>query len=175
MQTVKWGNAMWTPLHAITFNYPIKPTQIDKNKYKQYFNLTGQILPCKYCRESFITYSKYIPIDTFLDSREGVVYWLYTIHNLVNNKLYKPNTSLCEVVVIYEKMRAKCGHVKKKDVKYKSCAKKFYKNVDKSIIDSHINNTKKYIPIMKKYIKNLFNSSENPNKESIQKFLKDNL
>ena len=126
-------------------------------------------------RVHLITYSKYIPIDDFLDSREGVVYWLYVIHNLVNNKLYKPNFPLCEVVVIYEKMRAKCGKVKKDDVKYKSCAKKFYKNVNKTIIDNHINNTKKYIPIMKKYLNQLFNSNDNPNKEAIDKYLKDNI
>ena len=79
MQTIQWGKAMWIPLHAITFNYPINPTKEDKDKYKNYFTLTGTILPCKYCRESYITYSKYIPIDSFLDSREGVVYWLYVI------------------------------------------------------------------------------------------------
>jgi hypothetical protein len=175
MQTIQWGKALWTPLHAITFNYPITPKQDDKERYKKYFNLTGEILPCKYCRQSFITYSKYIPIDDFLDSREGVVYWLYVIHNLVNNKLYKPNFPLCEVVVIYEKMRAKCGKVKKDDVKYNSCAKKFYKNVNKTIIDNHIKNTKNYIPIMKKYLNKLFNSNDNPNKESIDKYLKDNM
>ena len=32
MQTVKWGTALWVPLHAITFNYPLKPTQADKDK-----------------------------------------------------------------------------------------------------------------------------------------------
>jgi hypothetical protein len=175
MQTVQWGKAMWIPLHAITFNYPINPSIEDKNKYKNYFTLTGNILPCKYCRDSFITYSKYIPIDSFLDSREGIVYWLYVIHNLVNQKLYKQLFPLCEVVVIYEKMRAKCGKVKKNDVKYKSCAKKFYKNVNTSIIDKHILNTKKYIPTMKKYIIELFNSKDNPNKESINKYLSDQL
>lgn len=174
MQTVKWGNAMWTPLHAITFNYPIKPTQEDKNKYKNYFTITGNILPCKYCRNSYNTYAKYIPLDQFLDSREGMVYWLYVIHNLVNQKLYKPLFPLCEVVVIYEKMRAKCGSVKKNNVKYNSCVKKFYKNIDKTIIDNHIKNTQKYKPIMKKYLQQLFNSEENPNKEAIGKYLNDN-
>lgn len=175
MQTVQWGKAMWIPLHAITFNYPISPTYNDRLKYKNYFYLTGDILPCKYCRESYNIYKKYIPIDNFLDSREGVVYWLYVIHNLVNQKLYKPMFPLCEVVVIYEKIRAKCGKVQKNDVKYKSCAKKFYKNVDRNIIQKHILNTQKYKPIMKKYINNLFNSNENPNVESIQKYLNDNM
>ena len=71
-------------------------------------------------------------------------------------------------------MRAKCGSVKKDNIKYKSCARKFYKNVDKTIIDNHIKNTQKYKPIMKKYIQQLFNSNENPNKEAIDKYLKDN-
>ena len=44
MQTVQWGKAMWTPLHAITFNYPIKPTQDDKQRYKNYFNIIHLIL-----------------------------------------------------------------------------------------------------------------------------------
>ena len=175
MQTVKWGKAMWTPLHTITFNYPLNPIQEDKTKYKNYFTITGTILPCKYCRKSYNTYAKYIPLDPFLDSREGIVYWLYVIHNLVNQKLYKPLFTLCETIVIYEKMRAKCGNVRKNDVKYKSCAKKYYKNVNKTIIDNHLNNTKKYRLIMKKYIKNLFNANDNPNKESLQKYFKDNL
>ena len=49
MQTVKWGKAMWVPLHAITFNYPINPTLEDKKRYSSYFRQTGHILPCKYC------------------------------------------------------------------------------------------------------------------------------
>ena len=32
--------------------------------------MTGSILPCKYCRDSFKIYTKYIPIDQFLESRE---------------------------------------------------------------------------------------------------------
>jgi len=171
MQTVKWGKAMWIPLHAITFNYPLKPTQADKDKYSSYFRQTGHILPCKYCRKSYIAYMKEIPIEPFLDTREGVCYWLFTIHNLVNHKLYKPLEKFSDVIVKYEKMRAKCGSVRKNDVKYKSCAKKFYKNVDRRIIVQFLENTQPYTQQMNLFVNTLFSKQDNPNIEAIQKSL----
>ena len=67
-------------LHSISFNYPLDPKDDDKIKYKNFFKSLENILPCKYCRESYEIYYKYIPIDEFLDSRIGVCYWLYRIH-----------------------------------------------------------------------------------------------
>ena len=82
MNVNKWGPSGWNFLHTITFNYPLNPTKDDKEIYSNYFKLVGSILPCKYCRESYQIYYKYFPIDPFLDSREGVCYWLYKLHGL---------------------------------------------------------------------------------------------
>ena len=89
MNVNEWGPGGWIFLHTTTFNYPLNPIEADKIKYANFFNSIKTILPCKYCRQSFETYMKYIPIEEFLDSREAVTYWLYRLHNLVNEKVFK--------------------------------------------------------------------------------------
>ena len=88
MNVNKWGPGGWDFLHSITFNYPLEPTENDKKIYSDFFKSIGNILPCKYCRDSFKIYYKYLPIDHFLDSREGITYWLSEnkIANSANNK-----------------------------------------------------------------------------------------
>ena len=62
-------------------NYPEVPSKEDRERYKQYFINLGEMLPCKYCRESYKIYLKYMPLDNFLNSREGLSYWFYRMHN----------------------------------------------------------------------------------------------
>ena len=107
MNVNKWGPGGWTFLHTITFNYPEKPTNTDKKQYIDFFKMVGSMLPCKYCRDSYNIYSKYVPRNKFIDSREGINYWLYYIHNLVNDKVFKKDTiTFDQVVRTYEKFRA---------------------------------------------------------------------
>lgn len=117
MMTKVWGPAGWLFLHCVSFGYP---HQIDINneedrvkaqKYKNFFNLIGEILPCRYCRESYLEFIKEHPIDPHLISRDKLTRWFYDIHNKVNSKLGVPN---CEIPTFedvkneYEQYRAKC-------------------------------------------------------------------
>ena len=44
MLTSVWGPSMWHSLHTISFNYPVKPTQQQQNKYYRFFmSLTDPI------------------------------------------------------------------------------------------------------------------------------------
>ena len=117
MMTKVWGPAGWLLLHCVTFGYPytINPDNLDhaykKDHYKSFFNMVGHVLPCKYCRESYIEFSKETPIDNFLDTRDNLCRWLYIIHNKVNNKLGVGQDCIPtfkEVQEFYEKFRAKC-------------------------------------------------------------------
>lgn len=94
MDTRFWGPSGWKLLHAITSQYPIKPTESDKVTYHIFFNTLPVILPCIYCRQSLTNYYDKVPITKRLDNntlpldnRNSLKYWLYTIHNLVNDKL----------------------------------------------------------------------------------------
>ena len=171
MNVSKWGPGGWVFLHSITFNYPLEPTESDKYNYKLYFDSLKNILPCKYCRQSYDIYIKYIPIDQFLDSRIGVVYWLYRIHNLINDKIYCNNEDFTNVIRKYEDIRAKCGRMAKdgmQDKQYKTCKEKIHTiNID--YLNDFLKLSEKYEHIFDKLQEKLYNSHENPNKECLKK------
>ena len=106
MQTSKWGPCAWEFLHTLTFNYPDKPTDDNKKYYYELFDNLKHTLPCKYCRESFSIFFKYININSYLNDRMGITYWLFIIHNIVNYKLNKKKVDFIDVVDFYEKRRA---------------------------------------------------------------------
>ena len=112
MQTKVWGPALWIGLHCIAQNYPWKPTDSQQKYYLNFFTLIGDVLPCRYCRESYQRFIK--EPDTLLNesvvkNRKTMVTWLYDIHNKVNKKLdITTKPSLKEVWNRYESYRSKC-------------------------------------------------------------------
>lgn len=108
-----WGGAGWTFCHSVAFGYPIHPTDEQKVTYKNHFKSIGDILPCKYCRDS---YQKFIAegdtrlTDAVMESRNSLTRWFFDIHNAVNNKLgVDYGITYEEHVAKYESFRAKCG------------------------------------------------------------------
>ena len=87
MNTSLWGSSGWYFLHTLTYIYPTSPSYSDKLKMKNFMNSLSYILPCTYCRDSFLKYTISLPINEFLVNREKLIEWLYKIHNKVNKKL----------------------------------------------------------------------------------------
>jgi curved DNA-binding protein CbpA len=123
MRTALWGPGGWLFLHSIAQNYPWKPTDEQKEDYFNFFRLTGNVLPCRYCRESYQKFIKQkgtiLNLNT-MQNRKSVVTWLYRIHNKVNRKLgLKGGPTLKEVWDKYESFRSVChkSHVLKKKAK----------------------------------------------------------
>lgn len=125
MQSNKWGNHAWEFYHTVTFNYPENPMQEDKDNYKTCFENLTKILPCSICRNSFTLFYKNLPINDYLDDRNGVTYWFYIIHNLVNLKLDNKLMHFKDVILKYENNRARCGNIdmKKNKDKLLECQK----------------------------------------------------
>lgn len=115
MQSNKWGPLGWDFSHAVTFNYPLEPTREEKQQYKNYFVSFSIILPCRICSNSFKFFYENLPINDYLEDRNGITYWLYIIHNLVNLKLGNPIVHFKDVILKYENMRARCGNINTKD------------------------------------------------------------
>lgn len=123
MITKIWGPPSWVSLHSISFGYPLNPSDEQKNTYKSYFTLVGDVLPCRYCRES---YKKFISegctklTDDCMKNRETLSRWLYDVHEAVNKKLgIDYGVSYEDVKQRYETYRAKC--TKTPDPKVKGC------------------------------------------------------
>jgi hypothetical protein len=110
--TAVWGPHLWPALHAITFGYPVEPTEEQKEQYKIFFQSLAHVLPCKYCRESYSYYIISEPTILNLDvlkNRSTLTKWLYDLHNRVNDKLgVKYNVTYDDIINKYESFRAKC-------------------------------------------------------------------
>ena len=120
MMTHVWGPAAWMFLHMISFNYPVKPTQEDRQNYRDFMLSLGKVLPCGKCRENFKYTLERMPInDDVLANRNCFSRYVYRLHNDVNARLQKksPNPTFCEVRDLYERFRARCGSATSKTKK----------------------------------------------------------
>lgn len=139
MNTLFWGRPAWKFLFSIANNF----NQKEKKQYQDFFISLKNILPCKYCRNSYKQYIKDIPIKNYLSSRKEFIYWLYLIHNKVNDKLRKQ------------------GYYDRKDPKFSSVLKKIkYRESSNWIFLFCIAFNLKIKPTItqKKYYRNFFNS-----------------
>lgn len=152
MQSNIWGKHAWEFFHIITFNYPIIPTSTDKQQIKCLFDCLGPNLPCCICRDSFAFFYKYLSINNFIDSRYGIVYWLYIIHTIVNFKLNKNSINFADVIKKYEALR-----VSNKEP------------VNSSYINDFIQKTEKYNKIMTDQIVKML--KENQDKDEVKKIV----
>lgn len=96
-----WGSSFWFTLENIAYNYPIKPTDNDKDNIKKFLECLQYVLPCGICRKNYKMELEQRPIR--LNSRKELVYWLFEIHNDVNSRTGKRLYTFEEAVNEYEK------------------------------------------------------------------------
>lgn len=117
--TSTWGNPGWFFLHSVTAGYPVDPDDFDSSNgnsightrrvYTSFFKNTGDVLPCRFCRDSYKLFVKELPIEDYIQSRKSLFEWLFKIHNKVNEKLGSvQETDLESVIKKYESFRAAC-------------------------------------------------------------------
>ena len=112
MQTRVWGPGGWLFLHSIAQNYPWEPDTQKKEEYLQFFRLVGNVLPCRYCRESYQDFIKQSGTElnfSVMKDRKTLTTLLYNIHNKINKKLgINCDLTLKQVWEKYESFRSKC-------------------------------------------------------------------
>ena len=116
-----WGPKFWFTLHTITFEYPLNPSNKDKEVYYCLFNNLQYMLPCSVCRKNYTNNLKELPLINNLNSRRDLVYWLIDIHNKVNTETGKRIYNYDEVINNYQKLLNKkiiLGNSKNKKLNY---------------------------------------------------------
>lgn len=108
-----WGPHFWEVLHAVSFGYPLEPTKENMGEYKAFFLSIKNVLPCKYCRDSYTEYiltEKNTRLESkHLANRDNLTRWVYELHNRVNLKLGMTyDVSYKDIFEKYESYRAVC-------------------------------------------------------------------
>ena len=84
-----WGPCAWDFFYFIALSYPKNPSHEDKLKYKNYFKLSGEVIPCEKCKVNFAKHLIEVPIDNYLNSSYNLFTWVTKMQNKVrvlNNK-----------------------------------------------------------------------------------------
>lgn len=106
MATHVWGPAAWNFLFtSILGQYPVDiKTKEDveiKEAFKSMLTNLSIIMPCIFCRKSFVGFLKELPIEPYLVGRIELMYWLYEMKNKVNSKL------ICQENICYNEEKSK--------------------------------------------------------------------
>lgn len=110
MQTAIFGPLFWGAIHMASFNYPVKPTVAQKQAYYDWLMATGNVLPCRYCRDNFKENVKCVSTSEDYNSRDTFSRFCYRLHKKVNEMLQKSSAtpSFEEVRDMYEGFRSRC-------------------------------------------------------------------
>jgi hypothetical protein len=147
MLTTVFGPPMWTFLHIMSFNYPVKPTTENKKHYRDFVYNLRNVLPCKYCRINLTNNLKKKPLlMCHMKSRATFSKYIYELHELVNKMLgKKSHLTYCDVRERYEHFRSRCTEEKQKiftfknsktrKKKEKGCTEPLYGKKSKCIIN----------------------------------------
>jgi len=110
MLTTVWGPSMWHTLHAISFNYPVNPTNKEKQQYRHYIFSLKHILPCGKCRKNFSKNLKTLPLTIgHMKSRDTFSKYVYQLHEVVNDMLGKKSgLTYDDIRERYEHFRSRC-------------------------------------------------------------------
>jgi FAD-linked sulfhydryl oxidase len=92
----EFGRSTWKVLHRISYFFPQKPDDFEKQLISNMFVGLSKFFPCKECADHFKVELKHFPIQ--LVSNKELAEWVCFQHNLVNKRLNKSIIYNCEDV-----------------------------------------------------------------------------
>lgn len=100
-------SAKWFMLHMIASEFPREPTEAQKENYKDWLLLFGELLACFACRVNFRDNVTKIGLDIQHDfaSRYAFEMFMYRLHSVVNDMLHQPNISFADMKLLYSHLQ----------------------------------------------------------------------
>ncbi|KAI8870062.1 hypothetical protein GQ42DRAFT_167196 [Ramicandelaber brevisporus] len=89
------GRSTWHLLHTTAGRFPIKPTTDEQKAMKDYLFLLSRLYPCGGCAKHFQQLLKDFP--PVVTGREELKKWMCEAHNIVNERLKKPQFDCSKV------------------------------------------------------------------------------
>lgn len=94
------GNASWKLFHTILARYPDEPSDQERNTLENYIHLFAQVYPCGDCARHFTKLLAKHPPQT--KNRKTAALWGCYVHNIVNEKLNKPEYDCTTILEDYD-------------------------------------------------------------------------
>jgi len=110
--TKVWGPILWTFLHIVSFNYPVRPTSQDQMNYYMFMIALGNVLPCGKCRDNYSENLRNLQFSlNDLRDRASFSNFVYRLHvhvtKLTNGSFRVPFLELRDN---FELFRAQCNN-----------------------------------------------------------------
>ena len=109
-----WGKYFWNTIHIAALSYPSNPTPEDSETYTKFFNIIGDVLPCKKCSMNYKRHLVEIPIFQYLENKQELFKWTILLHNIVNRELGRSQWNIEYAQMYYMNLE---DHQKQKDLK----------------------------------------------------------
>ena len=103
MNVTVWGPIVWNFLADVCYrNDRVSDSRIEEYTIL-FFKSLAFILPCKYCRQSYRQYFREIDLEDAV-KQKSLLAWLWSLHEMVNNKLQKPESCRIPYCVFARRM-----------------------------------------------------------------------
>lgn len=98
-----WGPVYWSMIHNTALNYPDRPTDAEKARFKAFFEHLEHVIPCPICRQHYAQNLQMHPIVEGLRSRMDLFVWSVELHNAVNEQLGKRKHTIKQALALWTK------------------------------------------------------------------------
>ena len=107
-----FGKPFWQTIFCVCFGYKLEPSPDDKNNFRTWLTLIGEVLPCRYCRDNYKKHlldPKLALTDQIMSSRHTLTRWAYDLREAVNKALgVDYGVTYEDFTKKYESYRARC-------------------------------------------------------------------
>jgi hypothetical protein len=115
-----WGPHGWGFIHYITIGYPNNPSDQTKLKYKRFFEILHDVIPCDLCSDNYKNHLIEFPLnDKVLSKKKEFMEWGINMHNAVNKlnkkKIMKYDDAVYNIVKNLKYLYVKRNNVKNEE------------------------------------------------------------
>jgi hypothetical protein len=98
-----WGPAFWFSLHNGALRYPKQASPIWKERMKHFIMGIPVMVPCEKCADHATAHleDNWSNMDDIVSCRDNLFKFFWEFHNLVNQRLGKPQMSLDDAYKLY--------------------------------------------------------------------------
>jgi hypothetical protein len=93
-----WGPIFWTTMHIVSLGYPASPSKAEQTAAIAFYQSLTEMIPCPICKVHYRAHLAESPVESAVESRDALIFWVFTLHNKVNAQLGKREITFQEYI-----------------------------------------------------------------------------